>query len=134
MRLLSILVVVVAVALAGAPSAHAQQDTPFGPVPTVEPAPGEDGVGRGTLYLIGLAALLGVAGIGYAISRDARRSLSAEDRTALEGERATAGRPRGPDRAPGTPGEVSNEARARARKQRSKAKAARAQRKRNRSR
>jgi hypothetical protein len=120
-------------ALAGAPTAGAQ-DTPFGPVPTpeptIEPVPGSDEVGRGTLYLIGAAVLLGVVGIGYAISRDARRSLTADDRSALEREETA-------DRTNRTPsstasGEVSREARARARKQRSKAKAARAARKRNR--
>ena len=123
-RLIPILLMSLALAVV-APAARAQ-DTPFGPVPTPEPtfapAPGEDEVGQGTLYLVGLAVLLGVVGIGYAISRDARRSLSAEDRSALESETTP----------PSVPGEVSREARARARKQRSKAKAARAARKRNR--
>lgn len=124
-RLIPILLMSLALAVV-APAARAQ-DTPFGPVPTPEPtfapAPGEDEVGQGTLYLVGLAVLLGVVGIGYAISRDARRSLSAEDRSALEKSETTP---------PAVPGEVSREARARARKQRSKAKAARAARKRNR--
>lgn len=119
-----IVVIVTALVLGTASSARAQQDTPFGPVPTeaptVEPAPGDDEVGRGTLYLIGVAVLVVVVGIGIAISRDARRSLTPEDRSALDKQAAT-GRP-----------EVSREARSRARKQRSKAKAARAQRKRNR--
>lgn len=115
----------VALVLATVPVASAQDDTPFGPVPTpvptVEPRPGDDQVGRSTLYLIGVAVLVGVAGIVYLISRDARRSLSPEDRSA----------PEKPTQ-PAAPGEVSKEARARARKQRSKAKAARAARKRNR--
>ena len=114
----------VALVLAIASAGWAQDDTPFGPVPTpvptVEPRPGDDQLDRSTLYLIGVAVLVGVAGIVYLISRDARRSLSPEDRAALE------------KREPAAPGEVSREARARARKQRSKAKAARAARKRNR--
>jgi hypothetical protein len=115
----------VALVLVLLPAARAQDDTPFGPVPTpvptVEPRPGDDQIDRSTLYLIGVAVLVGVAGIVYLISRDARRSLSPEDRAALE---------KPPE--PAAPGEVSREARARARKQRSKAKAARAARKRNR--
>jgi len=125
-RALALILVVLAVALA--PAAALAQSTPFGPVPTPEPtvqgAGNEGDVSRTTLYLIALAALVGVVAIGYAISRDARSSLTAEDREALErearGERAQ------PE------GAVSKEARARAKKQRQKVKAARRARRHNR--
>ncbi len=120
------------VVLAASPAALAQQDTPFGPVPTpeptVEPAPGTDDVSRTTLYLIALGVLVGVIAIGYAISRDARKALPPEEREALERERERSRRAEGED----MPGGVSREARARARKQRSKAKIARESRKKNR--
>jgi len=120
---LATLLAVLLLALVPAP-ALAQQDTPFGPIPTpeptIEPAPGTDDVSRTTLYLIAAGVLVAVVGIGYAISRDARRSLPAEEREAA----------REPE--PEMPGQVSRQARARARKQRSKAKIARESRKRNR--
>lgn len=120
-----------ALLLALAPAPALAQDTPFGPVPTpeptVQPAPGTDDVSRTTLYLIALGVLVGVVAIGYTISRDARRSLPAEEREALERERQ--GR-RG--EADDMPGQISREARARARRQRSKAKIARESRKKNR--
>lgn len=133
------LLLLAAFALALAPAARAQQDTPFGPVPTpaptVEPVPGGDDVSRGTLFLIAGAVLIGVVGIGYAIARDARRSLSAKDRAGLEQQErlGRGGSRHGVPSTTSTPaGSVSREAQARARKQRAKAKAARAQRKRNR--
>jgi hypothetical protein len=123
--LLSVALLLAASSLAA--PALAQQDTPFGPVPTeeptVEPRPGEDDVSRRTLYIIAAGVLVAIVAIGYAISRDARSSLTAEDREALEreerGERVAGSGP-------------SKEARARARKQRAKVKAARRARRSNR--
>jgi len=72
-------------ALAAPASAHAQQG-PFGPLPEAPPAAtptpedtdtnvlGQD-VGRSTLYLIGGGFLIFFIGIGWFISRDARRAL-----------------------------------------------------------
>ncbi|CAA9488237.1 MAG: hypothetical protein AVDCRST_MAG30-1226 [uncultured Solirubrobacteraceae bacterium] len=118
--------------LASVPAPAFAQDTPFGPVPTpeptVQPAPGTDDVSRRTLYLIAAGVLVVVVAIGYAISRDARRSLPPEEREALERERERERR----DQEAAVPGQVSREARARARKQRSKAKIARESRKKNR--
>jgi hypothetical protein len=109
------------------PAAARAQDTPFGPVPTeaptVEPAPGSDDVSRTTLYLIAGGVLVGVVAIGIAISRDARRSLTPEDREAIERQE------RGePPLGAGT----TKEARARAKRQRAKVKAARRARRHNR--
>lgn len=119
-RLLAALVLLL---LALAPPAGAQT-TPFGPVPTeqptVEPAPGGDDVSRSTLFLITGAVVVAVVGIGYAIARDARRSLPSDERE--EGRRQ-------PEPVPGA---VSRQARERARRQRAKAKAARRQRRHNR--
>jgi hypothetical protein len=68
--------------LALAPVAAAQDD-PFGPVPQAPapqqpapapaPDPGDDGLGDTEQLLIGLAGIVLVAGIAYAILRDARR-------------------------------------------------------------
>ncbi len=121
-----VLALVVALALF-APAAALAQDTPFGPVPTPEPTiaplPGTDDVSRQTLYLIAVGVLVVIVVIGVAISKDARRALTPEDRERLEreqrGEKAV-------------PGEVSKQARARARKQRQKVKAARKARRHNR--
>ena len=72
-------------ALAAPASALAQQ-SPFGPLPQAPPAAtptpensgtnvlGQD-VGRSTLYLIGGGFLIFFIGIGWFISRDARRAL-----------------------------------------------------------
>jgi len=128
MRLL--LVLALALALAAAP-AHAQ-DGPFGPVPTpvptIEPIPGgpDDDVGRSTLYLIAGGVLIGVLAIGYAISRDARRSLTDTDRETLEREESGLPAQDRPAK------DLSREAKARAAKQRKKEKAARQARKHNR--
>jgi hypothetical protein len=92
------------------------------PEPTVQPAPGTDDVSRQTLYLIAAGVLVGVVGIGWAISRDARRSLPREEREALERE----------ERGEAAPGTVSKEARVRARRQRQKQKAAKRARRHNR--
>ena len=108
-----------------APVAQAQS-TPFGPVPTpeptIEPAPGsaQDDVGRGTLYIIAGGVLVGVVAIGWAISRDARRSLTPADREAVEREEA------------GLPPTGEREVKVRSPKQRKKQKAARQARKHNR--
>ncbi|HEX8104797.1 MAG TPA: hypothetical protein VF533_19415 [Solirubrobacteraceae bacterium] len=126
-RVLALLAVVALLALAplAAPAA-AQEDTPFGPVPTETPkpekAPGEDDVSRTTLYLIAAGVLVAIVGIGYAISRDARRSLTAEDREAVEREERGERLETGP----------SKQARERARKQRAKVKASRRARRQNR--
>lgn len=122
--------------IALAPAAALAQDTPFGPVPTPEPTvapvPGsaDDDVGRTTLYLIAGGVLVIVVAIGFLISRDARRSLSPEDREALE--REARGERLGSQGEEPVPGQVSREARARARKQRGKAKAAKRARRHNR--
>jgi len=127
-----VLCVLLASLLLTAAPASAQQDTPFGPVPTETPEfddPTGGDISRGTLYLIGAGVLVLVIGIGVMISRDARRSLPADEREALErerrGERVGAGAER-------EPGAVSKEARARARKHRQKVKAARKARRHNR--
>ena len=127
LRVLALLLCTVVLALAPAGLALAQ-NTPFGPVPTQTPETentGADDVSRATLYLIAAGVLLGVVTIGVLISRDARRSLTQEDREAIEREE------RG-ERADPTPQTVSREARARARKQREKVKAARRARRHNR--
>ncbi len=119
-----------ALVLGVAAPAAAQQDTPFGPVPTETPEPqggtGDDDVSRTTLYLIGAGVLVLVVGIGWAISRDARRSLTSEDREALEREERKERGDQVPD------GRPSKQARERARKQRAKVKAARRARRQNR--
>ena len=125
-RALVLLLCAVVLAFA-APGAALAQNTPFGPVPTETPesesSGTDDDVSRATLYLIAAGVLLAVVTIGVLISRDARRSLTAEDREALEREE------RG-ERVAGTA--PSKEARARARKQRAKVKAARRARRSNR--
>jgi hypothetical protein len=119
-RLLLLLALLLALA---APSAQAQ-NTPFGPVPTATPkattsSGAGDDTGRSTLYVIAGGVFLFVVAIGYAISRDARRSLTAEDREALEREEA--GRPAS-----------EREVKPRSVKQRKRQKAARQARKHNR--
>ena len=124
-----VLCVLLAALLLAAPApALAQQDTPFGPVPTETPEvqnPNGGDVSRETLYLIAAGVLVLVVGIGFLISRDARRSLPADEREELERERLAAADPDGRKT-------VSKEARARARKQRQKVKAARKARRHNR--
>ena len=86
-------------ALAAPARAHAQQG-PFGPLPEAPPAAtptpedtdtsvfGQD-VGRSTLYLIGGGFLIFFIGIGWFISRDARRALPrAEASAAVQDRRA----------------------------------------------
>ena len=127
LRVLALLLCAVALALS-APGAALAQNNPFGPVPTETPEvenTGADDVSRTTLYLIAAGVLVGVVTIGVLISRDARRSLTQEDREAIEREE------RG-ERAETVPGTVSREARARAKKQREKARAAKRARRHNR--
>ena len=76
------------------------QSSPFGPLPPAAPEPtptpddntsnvlGQD-VGRSTLYLIGGGFLIFFIGIGWFISRDARRALPANRREAAEPVRLT---------------------------------------------
>jgi hypothetical protein len=94
-------------ALAASPAgALAQAGNPFdgqlppaqpSPEPTVEPVddPADDDVGRVTLYAIGGALLLSFLGIGWWISRDARRALPPDHRPERERERL---REQGPHR------------------------------------
>jgi hypothetical protein len=97
-RIACLLLCVAALVLAPAPVLA--QDSPFGPLPPSAPAPtatpddntssvlGQD-VGRSTLYLIGGAFLIFFIGIGWFISRDARRALPANRREAAEPVRLT---------------------------------------------
>ena len=73
----------------------AGQSDPFGPLPQPPPAPAppapeddDDGtgdVGRETLFLVGAGVLLAFFAIGWAITRDARRNLTEDDRATVEG-------------------------------------------------
>ena len=125
-RVLALASVVLLLALSPLAATAAAQDTPFGPVPTDTPKPkngsSTEDPNRGTLYLIAGGVFVVIVGIGWAISRDARRSLTAEDREALERE----------ERGERVDARPSREARSRARKQRSKVKAARRARRQNR--
>jgi hypothetical protein len=90
MRRIALLLLCATFLLAPAPAVLAQ-DNPFGPLPPSAPAPtatpddntssvlGQD-VGRSTLYLIGGAFLIFFIGIGWFISRDARRALPSNRR------------------------------------------------------
>ena len=78
--------------LVAAPAAVAQSG-PFAPLPPAQPAatptptpvaPADGGNSRATLFLVAGGVLLTFFGIGWAISRDARRNLTDEDRRALE--------------------------------------------------
>ena len=123
------LIVLLACALLLAPaSAALAQSSPFGPLPppnpTAPPVPedvqdaAQEDVGRRTLYIIGAAVLVAIAGVGYAISRDARRQIPEGRREEVSGTR--------PD-----PVKAKEHSRAKA-KARAKARDARRQRKRNR--
>ena len=95
-RLAVLLALVLALAAAAAPAALAQGgDSPFGPLPPAQPqetpppepvdAAGDDGdVSRTTLFLIALGVIAVFVGIGWAITRDARRALPADDRREVE--------------------------------------------------
>ena len=86
----------VILALVCAPAAFAQSGGggAFGPLPppapvetpTPEPPdqPDDGKVSRSTLLLVGLGVIVVFGGLGIAITRDARRSLTEDDRAALE--------------------------------------------------
>jgi len=90
-----------------APVAAVAQDNPFGPIPQAPPqqtAPPEqpddsssssdDGLSRSQQLLLGIAGLVLLLGIGWAIVRDARSAAPVSGRDPLEsGERAKATRP-----------------------------------------
>jgi hypothetical protein len=92
MRRLATMTLVIALL---APSVALAQSNPFGPLPqaaTPEPTPvatprsiaDQDSLSKTTLLLIGLGVLVVFVGIGVTITRDARSSLTEEDRRALE--------------------------------------------------
>lgn len=96
MRRIALLLTVASVA--AAPATALAQGDPFSPLPPPAPTPtpapepadnpGDGDVGRSTLFLVGLGVLAAFFGIGWAITRDARRSLTDSDRTRLEREEA----------------------------------------------
>jgi hypothetical protein len=67
------------------------------PTPEPEDAGSSGDVSRQTLILIGGGVIAIFFAIGWAITRDARRSLTEEDRAALEGQRASGSAPRKQD-------------------------------------
>jgi hypothetical protein len=92
MRRLATLTLVIAMI---APPVALGQSNPFGPLPqaaTPEPTPvatpkniaDQDSIPKSTLVLIGLGVLVIFVGLGWAITRDARSSLTDDDRRALE--------------------------------------------------
>lgn len=109
-RLLALLVAMLL--LAPVPAALAQTGGgAFGPLPPAQPAetptpdpedvpgaPDED-VSRETLFLVALGVVLAFVGLGWAITRDARRNLNETDRAAVEGQRVPGSAPRKQDRA-----------------------------------
>jgi len=91
-RVLAVALVLLALA---APAAAPAQTDPFGPLPqsapsTPQPTPApssgadQSDIGRGVLLGIAGAVLLVFVGIGWYITRDARRNLTPEDRRRLE--------------------------------------------------
>lgn len=104
-RLLALLAALVL--LVPAPAALAQGGGAFGPLPQAPPAqtpvpegPGDvssEDVSRSTLFLIAAGVLLSFVGLGYWITRDARRNLSDDDRAAVEGSREPGTAPRKQD-------------------------------------
>lgn len=89
-----LIVLFVVVALAPVPAALAQS-SPFGPLPPAQPAAtptpestpsalDDASVSRETLLVVALGVIALFAAIGIAVTRDARRSLTADDRAALE--------------------------------------------------
>ena len=109
------------------PAAAFGQGNAFGPLPQSAPPPvptptpakiaTQDSVGRSTLLLIALGVAVVFAGMGMAITRDARGNLTEDDRLALE-------------RGTGTPKQTAKQRNAAKAKARQKARAARAARKR----
>ena len=108
MRRIALLLLCATFLLAPA-SAVLAQSSPFGPLPPAAPEPtpipddntsnvlGQD-VGRSTLYLIGGGFLIFFIGIGWFISRDARRTLPANRRETAEPVRLTPAERRKRDR------------------------------------
>ena len=109
MTRLPALLVVLALLLPAPATALAQGGGAFGPIPPAQPAetpppePEDAGttgdVSRQTLFLLGLGVILVFVGIGYAITRDARRSLTEADRAAVDGTREKGTAPRKQDMA-----------------------------------
>ena len=97
---LALLTVALVLAASAAP-ALAQDGNPFDgqlppsqptPAPTVEPVQDpNEGFGRETLWIIGAGLLVAFVGIGFWISRDARRSLPRGERDDLRGGPRDAG-------------------------------------------
>ena len=79
----------------------------FGPLPPATPAETptpepqdlnpDDDVSRETMFLVAAAVILLFGGLGWAITRDARRSLTESDRAELEGTRVPGAAPRKQD-------------------------------------
>jgi len=94
MRRRAFAMVVVALALAALPATAAAQSNPFGPLPppaapTPTPTPLESPADQSSVsrpLLLGIAGAVALlfVGIGFYISRDARRHLTEDDRRALE--------------------------------------------------
>jgi hypothetical protein len=107
MARLPALLVMLALLVPAPAAALAQGGGAFGPLPPAQPAETptpdpEDAastgeVSRQTLILIGGGVIAIFFAIGWAITRDARRSLTEEDRAALEGQRASGSAPRKQD-------------------------------------
>jgi hypothetical protein len=126
MRRLAVLLLVLGL-LAPAPAALAQS-SPFGPLPQAPPAEtpaptavensaAQDDVGRSTLLLIAAGVMVVFVGLGIAITRDARRNLTEDDRLALERGPATTGRQRNVQKAKARQkGKAQRDARRRARR------------------
>src|SRR4051794_5591249 len=99
-RSLILLLLVATFALPSAAAAQSGGGGAFGPLPqaaqaTPEPTPtpapaGQQTVSRPVLLIIAGAVLLVFIGIGLYITRDARRSLTDDDRLALAGQRVPA--------------------------------------------
>ena len=113
-----------------APAALAQGgSSPFGPLPQAAPAPtptptaapnaSQDPISRTTLLLIAAGVAAVFVGLGVAVTRDARKNLTEDDRRALEREESGA-----------NAGRTAKQRDAAKAKARQKAKAARAARKR----
>lgn len=86
---IALLLLVLALAVAAAP-ARAQVSNPFGggetatPAPTATPAADQGSLSRDLLFGIAGGVLVVFVGIGFFITRDARRNLTPEDRRAVE--------------------------------------------------
>jgi hypothetical protein len=103
------LLVMLALLVPAPAAALAQGGGPFGPLPppqpvtTPSPEPQDAGtsgdVSRQTLFLLGLGVILTFVGIGWAITRDARRSLTEDDRAVVDNMRAAGTAPRKQDMA-----------------------------------